>query len=599
MRRMRVPLLAAALASAALPAGAVAAADGVDAPAVVRAESGSWHWWLSNGFDATVARHFLFGSSSHTPVAGDWDGNGTDTPGVKTDGNRWLLSNGYDGSMAHDFHYGLAGDVPLVGDWNGDGRDTIAIRRGHCFYWKHSLSGGAADAVTCFGNPGDVPVVGDWDGNGTDSPGVFRDAHWYLNNDFSGTVHAHVVFGLPRDRPIPGDFDGNGTDTPAIHRGNAFHLSNDLSGATHRALTYGNPGDVGLVGDWDGGGSAGGGGGGGSGVRGPSFDEVEVEAYPSSERQLASAGTPIWARYAPAVSLHPREDAFPARALHFFIRNSELIWSNHNESDYKATEFGQTEARRLGVRSWTDAYAACGWYAWQLTRPYQSGRPSGPPPFGGCELETRDGFVLNLRDAQHGGEPGALAEVPVYYEFPRENGGYIVYWFFYAYNRTRAHGQDRARFDHEGDWERIVVDLNARNRPKQVAYYRHGCRPARVEWPNVPRTDSTGRRSSSGTHPLVYSARGRHGSYAEVRDGTRAHCESGWVGDDHVARGGPQWRTWERMARVDRQPWFGYGGAWGSIGCNHRGALCDLVLARHTTGPLGPYPGQGAPPRGW
>jgi hypothetical protein len=595
VRRFLAFIATAATLTTTFPALAAGSADGVDTPAVVRNASGTWHWWLSNGFDASVARHFLFGSSSTTPLVGDWDGNGTDTPGVKTDGNRWLLSNRYDGSVAHDFHYGLAGDVPLAGDWNGDGRDTVAIRRGHCFYWKDSLSGGAATFVTCFGNPGDKPMVGDWDGNGTDTPGVFRNAHWYLSNDFSATVHAHLVFGLSGDRPVPGDFDGNGTDTPAIHRGNSFHLSNDLSGATHRALSYGNPGDVGLMGDWEGGDSGGGPGGPGGSRGGPSFDEVEVEAYPSTARHLTSAGAPVWARYAPAVFLHPREDAFPARATSFFIRNSELVWSNHNESDYKATEFGLTEPRRLGVRSYLDAYAACGWWAWQLTRPYQSGRSDNYPPFGGCKLETRDGFFLNLRGSHHAGEPSALGEVPVYYEFPRESGGYVVYWFFYAYNRTRVHGQNRVRFDHEGDWERIIVDLDARNRPKQVAYERHGCRSTIVPWRLVPRADSTGRRSRSGTHPVVYSARGRHGSYAQVGDGSRAHCHSRAVGDDVVARGGRQWQTWERMARVDRQPWFGFGGAWGEVGC----VACDLWFARNTTGPLGPYPGQHEPPRGW
>jgi hypothetical protein len=597
MRRFAGFIAAASVLTGVFPGFAAGAADGVDTPAVVRAESGSWRWWLSNGFDASVARHFLFGSSSSTPLAGDWDGNGTDTPGVKVGGNRWILSNAYDGSVAHDFHYGNPGDVPLAGDWNGDGRDTVAIRRQNCFHWSNSLSGGAATAVTCFGNPSDVPVVGDWDGNGTDTPGAFRAGRWFLSNDFSATVHAQFAFGLSGDRPVPGDFDANGTDTPAIHRGNAFHLSNDLSGATHRAIVYGNPGDVGRMGDWDGGGPGGGGGGGSGG--GPSFDEVDLEAYPSSARQLANAGTPPWAKYAPAVFLHPSEDAFPARAVNFFIRNSELVWSNHNERDYKLTDFGQTDARRLGVRSYLDAYAACGWWAWQLTRPYQSGRGDWPP-YGGCKLEDRDGFFLNLRDAQHAGEPSALGEVPVYYEYPREQGGYIAYWFFYAYNRTRVHGQDRARFDHEGDWENITVDLDERNRPKQVAYYRHGCKPPMVvPWPLVPRTDSAGRRSSSGTHPIVYSARGRHGSYAQVGDGSRNHCESGRVGDDQLARGGRQWRTWEKMARVDRQPWFGYGGAWGEVGCNHRGLLCDVWLARHTTGPLGPYPGKGGPPKGW
>jgi hypothetical protein len=65
-----------------------------------------------------------------------------------------------------------------------------------------------------------------------------------------------------------------------------------------------------------------------------------------------------------------------------------------------------------------------------------------------------------------------------------------------------------------------------------------------------------------------------------------------------VAAGGRRWRTWRRMARVDRQPWFGYGGAWGEVGCK-QGLACDLFLAEHGTGPLGPYPGAHKVPSGW
>lgn len=52
------------------------------------------------------------------------------------------------------------------------------------------------------------------------------------------------------------------------------------------------------------------------------------------------------------------------------------------------------------------------------------------------------------------------------------------------------------------------------------------------------------------------------------------------------------------MARVDLQPWFGYGGASGEVGCK-QGAACDPFLAEHGTGPLGPYPGSHKVPSGW
>ena len=40
---------------------------------------------------------------------------------------------------------------------------------------------------------------------------------------------------------------------------------------------------------------------------------------------------------------------------------------------------------------------------------------------------------------------------------------------------------------------------------------------------------------------------------------------------------GPQWRTWEDLASIVEQPWYGFGGAWGRVG-----------KVRDSTGPLGP-----------
>jgi len=530
-----------------------AAGDGIDTPGVVRAESGTWGWWLSNDFHANVAHYFRLGSTNATPLVGDWDGDGIDSPGVNIGGNRWLLSDAYDGVVDYDFYYGVQGDVPLVGDWNGDGLDTIAIRRGHCFYWKNTLSGGAAESVTCFGNPSDIPVVGDWDGNGTDTPGVVRDAGWWLNNDFSGTVHHYFAFGLAGDRPLVGDWDGNGTDTAGVHRWNGFYLSNDFAGTTHHALTYGNPGDFPVAGDWN------------ADPIDSWTDEASAFTPDSSgTRELAMAGSapsPV-IRYAPLVYIHPSEGNYPASARRDYLRHSSLRWARGGMVDRTVAGRGQISAIRLGDRpANTNPYSrevrvSCGPYvscvktyrSYDYTRPRGTEAPRNDLPVG-------DGFFLDFRGDRGGIRD--LSNVPAYYHY--SPGAFITYWFFYPWNDGVSVG------NHEGDWERVVVKLSSTNTATNIAYYRHRCYRT-ATWAQASKVPNT-------QHPIVFAAEGAHGTYGRAGDQYDS-CATGIV--DYTAAG-PAWRTWTWLADVTQQPWYGFGGAWGEIGSS------DI-----TTGPLGP-----------
>ncbi|WP_176554756.1 hypothetical protein, partial [Georgenia sp. 311] len=70
--------------------------------------------------------------------------------------------------------YGRATDAVLAGDWDGNGTDTLAVRRGSEYHIKNSMTAGVADRVVVYGRAGDSVTVGDWDGNGTDTLGVHR-----------------------------------------------------------------------------------------------------------------------------------------------------------------------------------------------------------------------------------------------------------------------------------------------------------------------------------------------------------------------------------------------------------------------------------------
>jgi serine-aspartate repeat-containing protein C/D/E len=131
---------------------------------------------------ADVIDHvFHYGTPRDFPVVGDWNGDGTDTIAVFSDG-WWYQDVDGDGKWTTDdktVEFGNAGDVPVVGDFNGDGVDEVGVFRGGVFYLDTNGNGklDSQDEVIRVGEAGDVPVVGDWDGDGRDEVGVYRDGN--------------------------------------------------------------------------------------------------------------------------------------------------------------------------------------------------------------------------------------------------------------------------------------------------------------------------------------------------------------------------------------------------------------------------------------
>jgi hypothetical protein len=188
---------------------------------------------------------FVYGDRTDTPLMGDWDGNGTKTPGVFRAGSWYLRNSNSTGVADLAFGYGDPGDRPVVGDWNGDGVDTVGIVRGGNWYFRNSNSTGRADAVWPFGDAGDTPVVGDWNGNGTDTFGVVRGAVWYIADYFdAGVAEQTFGYGDAGDIPITGDWDDDGDATPGIVRQGQWFLTNSQgSGTADFSFWFGDPGD--------------------------------------------------------------------------------------------------------------------------------------------------------------------------------------------------------------------------------------------------------------------------------------------------------------------------------------------------------------------
>ena len=185
-------------------------------------------WTLRNG--AGVLNVFYFGNPGDVPFLGDWNCDGTETPGLfrPSDGYVYLRLSNTEGPADINFYAGNPDDVPLAGDFNNDGCDTVSLYRSaqQTFFIFNRLGAngvgiGAADRSFEFGNLGDTPFVGDFDGDGMETVGVHRRSSgeiWLTNSDRSSTPDLRFFFGDGGDRLVAGDWTGDGTFTPGVFR---------------------------------------------------------------------------------------------------------------------------------------------------------------------------------------------------------------------------------------------------------------------------------------------------------------------------------------------------------------------------------------------
>jgi len=162
-------------------------------------------WYLRDSIGRTSA--FEFGTVGATPLMGDWDGDGFDSPGAydPVTGTLSLVDHPATGESAVVTTL-PSGGLPVVADHDGDGRDTVALM----------VDGGL---IGDWGQTTEIPdgfiavVAADTDGDGRDDLVVCTDEGWAVG----GTPVAlpPVAAG---DRPVMGDWDGDGVETLAAFR---------------------------------------------------------------------------------------------------------------------------------------------------------------------------------------------------------------------------------------------------------------------------------------------------------------------------------------------------------------------------------------------
>jgi hypothetical protein len=226
-------------------------------PAVVRA---STTWMLRDSLtsgDATTT--FPYGARPLVPIMGDWDGDGSETPGT-FEGGVFKLSNTIPpGAPTITVAFGDPRGFPVVGDFNGDGFDDLAVYRGGVWQFRVQTGGvGTGGSLIAtpgfvFGSgswPATVPVAGDWDGSGGDGVGFYTSATgtWQQRQTAEPTgtnLPSFTYWAGSGSYPVVGDWNGDGVDTVGVKLATSWQLNdqNDNSAPDH-TFNFGLAGDL-------------------------------------------------------------------------------------------------------------------------------------------------------------------------------------------------------------------------------------------------------------------------------------------------------------------------------------------------------------------
>ena len=229
----------------------IALAAGASAEDEIGAHDPDTGQWYLRDDAGTALPPFFFGDPDDAAFMGDWDGDGTDTPGLfrPSDAFVYLRNSNTQGIADILYFFGNPDDIAVAGDFNGNGFDTVSLYRpseGKAYVINKLGSGnagvGAADTSYTLVGSG-VPFAGDFDSDGVSTFGLYDQATGTVRlwNDHSGGVpDVTFTYGNPGDEIVAGDWDGNPTQTVGVKRDGTFYLRNsNTTGIADEVIPFG------------------------------------------------------------------------------------------------------------------------------------------------------------------------------------------------------------------------------------------------------------------------------------------------------------------------------------------------------------------------
>ncbi len=210
-------------------------------------------YFLTDRLASHTVSQFLFNGSAGTRLMCDWNNRKVDTPVVFVNGVWTVRFSLTTGAPDLTFKFGLAGDRPVCGDWDGNGTDSPGVKRGSQWYLSYGTHGGV-NATFRWGPTTGLPLAGNWDGSadGKDGIGVVNGTTWSLTDRLNGTSNrASFGWGAAGGRPITGDWNGDGRTGIGQVNSSTWKLKDvPAGGAADYSFNFGRPTDVPLAGAW-------------------------------------------------------------------------------------------------------------------------------------------------------------------------------------------------------------------------------------------------------------------------------------------------------------------------------------------------------------